>query len=190
MTRRSNHSHQKLHQCSYEHVSVVLKCYFEIMWNYPLRNRRYTELSALCSEKNENLDLPWSIFQSSHDSVLLVSLTWWAPSCSPCRAGTCGVWGWAWWPRPGSAARPAAPGRDPARRSGVGTRNKQTTTCHYGLAVNAFAQSTILRPRFNLRHRRSYLVQCFLHTLKYEQSYMFCPMAERSGTNQSKTLTL
>ena len=61
------------------------------------------------------------------------NLTWWAPSCSPCRAGTCGVWGWAWWPRPGSAARPAAPGKGRSHRSGAGTRNRQTATCYNGL---------------------------------------------------------
>lgn len=79
-----------------------------------------------------NLDVPWTcgVDQEARRGG---SLTWWAPSCSPCRAGTCGVWGWAWWPRPGSAARPAAPGRGPARRSGAGTRNRQTTTCYNGL---------------------------------------------------------
>lgn len=99
--------------------------------------------------------LNWSLVVGIRWSVALIriwrSLTWWAPSCSPCRAGTCGVWGWAWWPRPGSAARPAAPGRGRARRSGAGTRNKQTTTCHYGLCVDRFTQRT------NLRHIYSFL---------------------------------
>lgn len=70
-------------------------------------------------------------------------LTWWAPSCSLCRAGICGVWGWAWSPRPGSAARPAAPGRDPARRSGVRMRNKQTTARYYKSRLSVIESSSL-----------------------------------------------